>query len=189
MLYVVEHLEKELFPWCIIEYRHITKIVGKKNVLFTNLRYKKDCDKIRGFARAVPGSYTTLGLKGVCVLDQTATDELTPDDKESFSAIVIGGILGTNPPQGRTKVLGPETLGFSRRNLGKAQMPTDNAAYVAQQILECGKTLAEIPTQDGLEIPLAEGESIQLPYRYALCNGKPLISGELLRHLKDHGGF
>jgi len=189
MLYIVEHLEDELYPWCIIEYRHITKIVGKKNVLFTHLRFKKDCDKIRGFAKAIPESFTTLGLKNVCVLDPAAKEQLSPKDREAFSVVVLGGILGNNPPQERTKMLIPESLWLKRRNLGKGQMATDNAVYVVKQILEVGKELSQIPFQDCAETVLDDGESIVLPYRYALVKGKPLMSGELIGYLKKHGGF
>ncbi|MBI2576200.1 hypothetical protein HYV84_03230 [Candidatus Woesearchaeota archaeon] len=189
MLYIVEHLEDELHPWCIIEYRHITKIVGKKNVLFTHVRFKKDCDKIRGFAKAIPESFTALGLKKVCVLDPAAKIQLSPKDKEEFSVVVLGGILGNNPPRERTKLLIPESIVAGRRNIGNGQMPTDNAAFVAKEILEGGRELSDIPFQDGVEVVLGDGESNVLPYRYVLVKGKPLMSGELIGYLKKHGGF
>ncbi len=43
MKFIIEHLEPELYPWCLIEYKHISKIVGKNNLIYTNINkeYKK----------------------------------------------------------------------------------------------------------------------------------------------------
>ena len=35
-IYVIEHLEPRIYRWCVIEYKHISKIVGKENLWFTN---------------------------------------------------------------------------------------------------------------------------------------------------------
>src|SRR3989338_10620936 len=29
MRYIIEHLEEKLYPWCLLEYTHISKMVGK----------------------------------------------------------------------------------------------------------------------------------------------------------------
>jgi len=39
-VYIIEHLEPKLFPWCMIEYKHISKTVGKSNLWFTNIKQK-----------------------------------------------------------------------------------------------------------------------------------------------------
>ena len=182
MQYIIEHLEPSLFPWCIIEYRHITKLLGKKNVLFTNLKRKKDCDRLRGFAKANTESFTTLDLKRVCVLDPSASKTLSSSDASKFDVIVLGGILGDYPMKARTKEEIPS--GYERRNLGKEQMPTDNAAFVAKGILEEGKSLSDFSFQDGITVELDEGEATDLPFRYVLIEGKPLMSGQLIELLK-----
>jgi len=41
MKYAIEHFGK-LFKWYYIEYAHISKIVGKKNLIFTNVKGKRD---------------------------------------------------------------------------------------------------------------------------------------------------
>tara|TARA_Y100000310_G_C20626044_1_gene785938 strand:+ start:237 stop:791 length:555 start_codon:yes stop_codon:yes gene_type:complete len=181
MRYIIEHLEPELFPWCIIEYRHITKILGKSNVLFTNIRRKKDCDRIRGFAKAIKESFTTLDLKRVCVLDPAASKELKSSDGDAFDVIVLGGILGDYPMKARTKEEIPS--GYERRHLGKEQMPTDNAAFVASGILS-GKKMSDFTFKDGITVELDEGEATDLPFRYVLVDGKPLMSGQLVELLK-----
>ena len=40
MKFIIEHLEPELYDWCLIEYEHISKIVGKENLIFTNINKK-----------------------------------------------------------------------------------------------------------------------------------------------------
>jgi|TARA_B100001971_G_C18233334_1_gene565377 ribosome biogenesis SPOUT family RNA methylase Rps3 len=181
MKYIIEHLEPELFPWCIIEYRHITKILGKANVLFTNIRRKKDCDRIRGFAKAIKESFTTLDLNRVCVLDPAASNVLSSSDATSFDVIVLGGILGDYPMKARTKEEIPS--GYERRHLGKEQMPTDNAAFVAKGILS-GKKMSDFSFKDGITVELDEGEATDLPFRYVMIEGKPLMSGQLVELLK-----
>jgi len=64
-------------------------------------------------------------------------------------------------------------------------MSTDNAVYVVKQIVN-GTPLEKIPFQDEIEIKLNKIESTILPYRYALVNGKPFYSKELINYLKKN---
>ena len=48
MKFVIEHLESELYEWCLIEYEHISKIVGKDNLTFTNIK-SEDKKKLRDY--------------------------------------------------------------------------------------------------------------------------------------------
>ena len=40
VMYIIEHLEPRLWKWCMIEYKNISKIVGRKNLWFTNIKQK-----------------------------------------------------------------------------------------------------------------------------------------------------
>src|SRR3989344_4588506 len=44
-IYIIEHLEQKLWPWCVIEYKHISKIAGKNNLWFTNIK-KRDIKRL-----------------------------------------------------------------------------------------------------------------------------------------------
>ncbi|MBW2967970.1 hypothetical protein KY362_05785, partial [Candidatus Woesearchaeota archaeon] len=132
MKYIIEHMEPELFPWCLIEYRHMAEAVGKDNLMITNVR-KDELDLI-DFCEAREESAAILGLKNMCILDPEAPDTLEPDDRKRFSYLIFGGILGNDPPQARTKEL--QIPNAERRNLGKAQLPTDNAVMVAKLIID-----------------------------------------------------
>lgn len=186
--YIIEHLEPKLWKWCIIEYKHISQMVGKQNLWMTNL--KKGSKELQKYGKVIPKSVTELKLVKVCVLDPDAQKTLTSADVKKFDYFIFGGILGNDPPQKRT---GPElTTRFKypveTRNIGLKQMSTDNAVAVVKEIVD-GKRLEQLPFQDGIEIDLKEGESIMFPYRYLLVKGKPLVSEELIKYLRRKKGI
>ena len=190
--YIIEHFEEELFEWCVIEYSHISKIVGKENLIFTCIRKLKDMQILQKLGKVFPGSSAELNLNGVCLLDSDAKQTLKPEDAERFEYFLFGGILGDNPPRGRTKgiirKLEENGLKFELRNLGEKQMPTDTAAYTAKKILE-GEKLEKIKFIDSIEIEINENELVMLPYRYAVEGSKPVISNKLVGYLKKKNGF
>ncbi|MDP3882044.1 MAG: SAM-dependent methyltransferase [Nanoarchaeota archaeon] len=182
-IFIIEHLEPELWPWCIIEYKHISKIVGPNNLWFTNIK-KKDQRKLEGYGKVILESVKDLKLEDSCVLDPESPNLLTPRKSKEFQHFIFGGILGDYPPKKRTQEeLTPFLEGTQAFNIGKEQMSTDNAVYVTKQIIE-GKNLADLKFQDELEIDINDIESTILPYRYTLVDGKPLISPELVNFLK-----
>ncbi len=188
MIFVVEHMEPELFEWCIIEYEQISQYVGKKNLYFTNITNEKEQKILSAFGTVFSKSISDLEFKNICVLDANAKKQLSADDKNHFDGFVFGGILGDDPPQKRTehllKTLRTKNINFQTRNLGVVQMSTDTAVHVAKQILD-GIPFETLQFSDGIEIELSESESVQLPYRYLLVNGKPRLSSQLVRYLRQ----
>ncbi|MEK6855726.1 MAG: SAM-dependent methyltransferase [Nanoarchaeota archaeon] len=185
--FIIEHLEPELFPWCLIEYKHISKLIGKNSLWFTNIK-KKDKNKLEKYGKIFQESIKNLPLSNLCVLDPDGEKTLSPEDSK-FSYFVFGGILGDNPPRKRT---GPELTKFlpnaEKRNIGKEQFSTDNAVFVTHRILS-GTSLNEMQFQNEVEIRKNKIESFILPYKYNLVNGKPYISKELVSFLKKKKGF
>lgn len=183
MKFIIEHLEKKLYEWCMIEYEHISKIVGKKSLIFTNTREKK----LDRFGSIEPRSATKLKLKNACLLDPKSEKELTPKEAKIFDYFIFGGILGDYPEQGRTEKCLTSKMNVEKRNLGSKQMSTDTAVLVTKMIIH-GKKLDEINFIDEPTITLKRGkvqEEINLPYRYVAKNNKPVISGKLLKYLKQ----
>lgn len=182
-IFIIEHLEPELYEWCVIEYKSISKIVRPDNLWFTNI-LPKDLYKLNAYGKTFVESVSSMKLDKVCVLDMDGGAELKTADKNKFNYFIFGGILGDNPPRKRT---GPELTQFIKnaetRNIGKEQFSTDNAVFVVHEILN-GKELSKIPFQDEIEIEINDIESTILPYRYPLVNGKPRISEELVEYLK-----
>jgi len=183
MKYVIEHLEPRLFRWCILEYRHISEIAGKDNVMFTNVR-DKDAQKLKRYGKVSSRSVTALGLKNACVLDPFAKKTLSSED--DFDYLVLGGILGDEPMRERTKK--ELALDAERRNLGRAQFSTDTAVYVAKHIMDGGK-MSDLEFEDEIELDIREGESVILPFRYVIEKGKPLLPEGLVKFLKTRKGF
>jgi len=184
-IFIIEHLEPELYPWCIIEYKHISELVGKENLWITNIK-ESDVKKLNNYGKIITSSVTSLNLQKTCILDPESSKTLIPKDKNNFEYFIFGGILGDNPPKRRTSPeLTSKIKNTETRNIGDKQMSTDNAVYVVKTILS-GIPIDKILFQDKIEIQINDIESTILPYRYALVNKKPLISSELLKYLKKH---
>ena len=185
MIFIIEHLEDEMHDWCVIEYRHISSVVGKDNLWFTNVTKGKE--KLKDVGTVHEESVTTMMLDRACLLDPAGEQELSPDDNKEFNYVIFGGILGDNPPKGRTRIL-RETLSAQQRSLGTEQMSTNTAVLVTKRILD-GQQLDEIEFQDGIEIMTGDGEEVELPYRYVIENGEPVLPPGLIEHLKRQEGF
>ena len=186
-IFIIEHLEPKVWKWCLIEYEHISNIVGKENLWITNVKRKNK--KLENFAKVFKEGVKNLNLKNACVLDPETKQILTPQDSK-FDYFIFGGILGDHPPKKRTKKeLTKFIPQFEKRNIGKKQFPTDNAVYVVKKIIE-GKKFDELKFKENHEISFDEFRSVILPFRYVLKeNGEPLISDKIMKHLKTKKGF
>jgi ribosome biogenesis SPOUT family RNA methylase Rps3 len=186
MLIAIENLEPKLSEWLFIEYSNSAKI-ARKDLLITNVKRSSEARRLSKIAR-VEGKRAgeLFGQQEIILLDPLARRTLSPLDLRGKRAILIGGILGDNPPSGRTKELLTKKLPrAAARNIGKQQFAIDGAVFVAKQV-SAGKSVKEVPIQVGLEIQLAKGYSNFLPYAFPLVNGKPLMSGKLIEYLKKH---
>lgn len=191
MKFIIEHLEPQLYEWCLIEYEHISKIVGKDNAIFTNIN-KKYKNNLKKYGTAYEKSVVNLDFESICVLNQYSKRTLTTNDKNRFQYFIFGGILGDNPAKKRTNILinalKNHKIKIETRNLGNKQMPTDTAVYVAKKILE-GRKLSNFKFVDELEIEINENESISLPFRYVVENNRLIINEKLVEYLRKRKGF
>lgn len=89
---------------------------------------------------------------------------------------------GDDPPQDRTKLL--RKLGYATRHLGPVQMTTDTAVIVAQKVVEEKIPLDKLEYVDRPEIKLGKRETVELPFRYLVTDGKPRLPDGLLELLK-----
>ena len=180
--FVIEHLEPKVYPWCKLEYAHISSVVGKDNLIFTNTKSAF----LKKFGKVEQKRTKELTFKNACVLDPESKETLSPAISKRFDYFIFGGILGDYPPRKRTQE--ELILAYPRYNLGKDQMSTDTAVIVTYKIAT-GTPLEKMRFQDGIEVDIKEGESIQLPYKYLIINGKPLLPKGLLEMLKEQKGF
>lgn len=185
---MIEHLEEAISPWLLLEYRHVSMMCGRDRVVFTNvpkrfvkllIRYgavseKSVVDMVRG---------GELSCRDVLVLDPQAEGRLSYEDLLRYKYIVVGGILGDNPPRGRTRALITCRLpGCAARNIGEGQYSIDGAVYYVLYLAR-NRTLEGYAYVDGVSIETEEGE-VYLPFRYPVVGGKPLIAPGLEYYLK-----
>ena len=189
MKYIIEHLEEGISEWCEIEYKHISSFVGKENLIFTNVTDPEDKERLKDLGRVEEKPARELGYVRCCILDPQAEDILTPHDANAFDFLIFGGILGDYPPKKRTEEeLSAKMQDTPKRNLGDIQMATDTAVLCAKMIIY-GIPFEEIPFTYDIEIELSEGESVQLPYRYIVQDGKPLLAPGLVEYLQKEDSF
>src|SRR3989344_5207445 len=118
-IYIIEHLEEKLWPWCILEYKHISQTVGKEHLWFTKVSGSALQPFGKVFSESAIQLYAQKKLKNVCVLDPAATKTLTPEEAKTFDYFVFGGILGDDPPRKRTEPeLTSKMSGVAARNIG-----------------------------------------------------------------------
>ena len=210
MKFVIEHLDNELYEWCLIEYKHISEIVDKNNLIFTNIKNNNDIktlenqrfsghQKSKGFFSELKmygdifeKSFSELNLGNACVLSQYADKTLASEDKNKFEYFLFGGILGDNPAKRRTNEvinkLKKSNVKFEERNLGDKQMSTDAAVYVAKNILD-GRKLNDFKFVDEIEIEINENESVTLPFRYVVEGNKLVINKKLVDYIRNKKEF
>jgi ribosome biogenesis SPOUT family RNA methylase Rps3 len=183
-LFVIEHLEPETGKWLLYEYEHASEIVGKKRLIFTNVKKKGDKAKLSRLGKVEEKSAAEIfSPERVIILDPKAEEPLKPEDFAGKDAVIIGGILGDYPPKGRTrKLLTRRFPKATARNIGKGQFSIDGAVYVAKLVSD-GTPLEKIPIKKGLSLKLDEHAEVYLPYAYPLKDGKPVISQKLVAYL------
>ena len=100
--FVVEHLDPELGPWSTLEYASIARESHDRGARFllssvpTELQMPADLAATKGLEvehRSVEEIFADRKDK-VCLLDPSATAELSPEDGDTFDVFLFGGILG-----------------------------------------------------------------------------------------------
>jgi Uncharacterized conserved protein len=182
--FIIEICEEFVSNWLLLEIKHSSKLIGKDKLLLTNVN-ENYIQYLSKYAKVTPLSILELKElhNKIIILDPLAEKTLIPDEASRY-ILVVGGILGDNPPQGRTyKYITSKLPNCISRNLGKKQFSIDGAIYVAKLISE-GKKLEDIPIVENVTIKVDEFHEIILPYAYPLVNNKLLIYEELVNYLK-----
>ncbi|RDW91182.1 putative DUF431 protein [Coleophoma crateriformis] len=189
--YIVEHLDDELGPWSELEYVTIAKESHEAGSKFC-LSSVPPALELPAVLTAVPGfaadgrSVETLYAKDkarVCLLDPSATKELSPEDGEIFDVFLFGGILGDDPPRDRTSEL--RKKGFQGRRLGPMQMTTDTAVRVTRMIVQSKIPLDQISYIDNPELVVNKNESTEMPFRYVKGeDGQPIMPEGMVELIK-----
>jgi len=181
-LLIIEHCEPTLSEWLLLEYKHTAKL-WKNNLLFTRVtdaKTKKILQKL-GAVKKEKAKDLYKG-KQCIVLDPQAKKQLTPHDCAITEVLIIGGLLGYEKPQGRTKTLISAASGFQTRHLGPLQLSIDGASFVIKAI-SLGLPLKDIEIAKEVEIIHDSVHSTILPFGYPIVENKPIITPGLVAYL------
>ncbi len=181
-VFVIEHCEPELSEWLMLEYKHSAKICDNK-ILFTNAGDKKTAKALRSLGMVEKKKAKEVFRNKNCiVLDPQSKKPLTAKDFARLDAIIVGGILGYEKPQGRTKKLLSDKSGFETRHIGKIQLTIDGAVFVTKAI-SLGMKLSDIEITYEIEIVHDSVHSTVLPFGYPIIDNKPVITPGLIEYL------
>lgn len=188
MRIAIEHLEVDYSLWIIYEYINAS-ILSQRDIIYTNIGSERAKKILARYGKVYSESIKDLYRDGdLIILDPKAKEVLKPEDIEMGTVVVVGGILGDDPPMGRTYKLLTSRIPWARsRNLGNIQMSIDGAVYTAYLIVN-GFRIEEIKFVDGLNI-IGKDFEVTLPYRYPLKDGKPTLSTTIHKILEELGIF
>ena len=82
MIFVIEHSEPELFPWCLLEYAHMANYVEKQELWFTNIQ--DEAEQLTEYGKVFSASVKELNLSKPCILDPAAPVMLSLSDASQF---------------------------------------------------------------------------------------------------------
>ncbi|MEM0006176.1 MAG: SAM-dependent methyltransferase [Ignisphaera sp.] len=173
MIVVIEHLEAYVNRWLLKEYEFVSETF-KNRVIFTNVT--KECDRLLlqplGIVYKTSAIELLSNVDNVVILDPNAKERLQVADLRMARYVVIGGIMGDNPPKGRTKLLITSRLSKALpRNLGEKQFTIAGAAYILRRV-ESGQNINDIKYVFGLKIKKRLTKDIEieidLPYAFPL---------------------
>lgn len=181
-LLIIEHCEPTLSEWLLLEYQHAAKL-WNGNLLFTRVTDSKT-KKILYTLGSVKKEHAKdlYSGKHYIVLDPQAKKPLTPKDCSTTDAFIVGGLLGYETPQGRTKTLISASSGFSTRHLGALQLSIDGAVFVIKAIC-LGLYLKDIEIAKEIEIIHDAVHSTILPFGYPIVENQPVITPGLIEYL------
>ena len=179
---VIEHCEPTVSEWLLLEYKHCAKLWRDK-LVFTRVTNKKTAQVLQKLGRIEKKPAKDVFFKKKCiVLDPQAKKALTPHDCSKYDALIVGGLLGYEKPQGRTKNLISDMSGFETRHLGKLQLSIDGAVFVIKAIC-LGLNLKDIEIAREIEIVHDAVHSTILPFGYPIINNTPLVTPGLVNYL------
>jgi ribosome biogenesis SPOUT family RNA methylase Rps3 len=181
---VIEHCEPELSEWLLLEYKHAVKIWGE-DIVFTRVTDQKTRQELKKLGKIEEKKAQEVFSQKRCIaLDPQANKPLTSSDCKKFDVIIVGGLLGYEKPQGRTKKMISDSSGFETRHLGPLQLSIDGAVFVTKAIC-LGLHLDDIEIAQEIEIIHDAIHSTILPFGYPIINNTPMITPGLVEYLTN----
>jgi ribosome biogenesis SPOUT family RNA methylase Rps3 len=187
---IIEHLEPCLNKWLLKEYEIASKLYEGR-VVFTNV--KKHEAVLERLGVVVKESVTELlkDRSDVIILDPKADTFLKPDELKKAEYVVVGGIMGSHPPNGRTwRFITSRLPNAVARSIGEHQYTIAGAVHVLK-LIEGGKDVNNVKYIFGFKTKkkissLVELE-VELPYAFPVDDeGNLLLPEEYLKVIVEH---
>ena len=178
MLYVIEHMETELSPWVICEYRRMVRDCGADRLLFTNMRPGVNCPEYNSESlsflsgsKLIPETFEEYARghpkHRTCLLDERATaGVLRPEDASAFDYFLFGGVLGNVDDLDMDRTAELRVHGYASRHLGPDQMSTPTALDVTYRVLDGQQEIAAMNFINRPEFAVNDCETLQIPFKY-----------------------
>lgn len=168
---VIEHLEPCVNRWILKEYEYAMKIY-RSRLLLTNVKDPRHAQVLSKYIPNISRESAVdilANVDNIIVLDPKAPIPLDASELKSAKYVVIGGIMGSHPPRGRTWLYITSKLRHAKaRNIGPYQYTIAGVIYVLRKIEE-GNSLSEIKFVYGLRYRKVFGDvelEIFLPYAF-----------------------
>ncbi|MFX1351278.1 MAG: hypothetical protein ACFFA1_03555, partial [Promethearchaeota archaeon] len=89
---IIEHLEKVVGRWIWLEYKHVSRMVGRENLLITNIKKRRDGIKLAEIASIANLSITRLPFdrSKLIILDPRAEIALDHQDLKGDKWMILG---------------------------------------------------------------------------------------------------
>lgn len=189
---MIEHLEPCVNRWLLKEYEYVSMIYGSR-LIITNVKKSEHKKILSKYAKVKTESIVEISRndKKIIVLDPKSNKPLEPGDLEDVNYVVIGGIMGSYPPKGRTWFYITSKLSNAyARNIGIHQYTIAGAAYVLRNI-ELGKKVSDIRYVYGLTYTKEMSNGIVLeiflPYAFPLDDdGNLVLPDSYLKIVTEH---
>uniref|UniRef100_A0A7C2VNM0 Uncharacterized protein n=1 Tax=Ignisphaera aggregans TaxID=334771 RepID=A0A7C2VNM0_9CREN len=187
---VIEHLEPCINKWILKEYEYAAKIFGSR-LIITNVSNPEHATSLSKYFIVRKESAVDLlrDHENVIVLDPRAPKTLSSQELRLADYVVIGGIMGSHPPKGRTWFYITSRLPKAKpRNIGKHQYTIAGTAYVLKKIEE-GKDLSEVMFVYGLSIKkrLSDIEiEIVLPYAFPVEDDGVVLPDDYIELISEY---
>ena len=187
--FIIVNMEPYPSRWVIAEYTEASRVAREHGY---RLIVAGASPQLRAILSRRSVEATGMNVYSLCrgrlavTLDLWADRVLEPWEAASVNCILVGGIMGDHPPRGRGMLLSLENPWAPPRSLGPWQLSVDGTVKLTLQAIQRGvrPDMLEVVEGVSLEVDAGLGKvTVELPFAYPLRDGKPWISGELVRLL------
>eukprot|EP00834_Sanchytrium_tribonematis_P007773 NODE_762_length_4102_cov_1.465401.p2 type:complete len:209 gc:universal NODE_762_length_4102_cov_1.465401:565-1191(+) len=167
---IVEHFD-EISDWSTVEYDHLSYHCKLNNVNFIITNYKGEINDAKCYSESIILMHKKLNFEAIILADlygQTSLEAETKNHNPNENvAIIIGGMLGCDPPVDREGPL-REIPGIICCSMTNLHLPTDVAGICAIKLMVNQLSMAQLENElvFPLNFNISKFEEHNLPFAY-----------------------